>query len=92
MKENNEVEYDAEMVRNVYRNGEKYEKATFDFVNEYTAETPDEPDEPDNPGKKTNKPDTGDHNNFVVPAAIFAAALIAFIVALVRRRKQKNGK
>ena len=79
--------YQANMERTVYRDGEEYNMAVFEFVNEYTAETPDEPDKP---GKK--KPNTGDYTNIVLPVTIFAAALIAFIAMFVIRRKQNSNK
>jgi LPXTG-motif cell wall-anchored protein len=79
--------YELEMELNTYRNGEKVDIAKYEFVNEYSGEEePDEPVEPEKPGKP-DKPDTGDNTNYVLPAAVFGAALIALIVMLIRRKR-----
>ena len=75
---------------NTYRNGEKVDIAKYEFVNEYSGEEePDEPVEPEKPGKP-DKPDTGDNTNYVLPAAVFGAALIALIVMFIRRKRNEK--
>ena len=59
----------------VFKNGKKVKLTKYTFVNEY---------------KGSRKPDTGDTTNMIVPAAIFAAAVIALIAMLIKRRKNKD--
>ena len=77
--------YKLHMDRKVYKDGVEVDMATYSFENEYTAPETEEPPTPDK-----DKPDTGDTNNIVIPAAIFAAALIAFLIMYLKKRKNRK--
>ena len=75
--------FQLHMDRKTYKDGVEVDIATYSFENEYTA-----PSTPD----KSNKPKTGDTTNIIIPAAIFAAAVIAFLILFLKKRKdRKNG-